>query len=163
MDRSNWDALCAYMQSVWGRELTAGQRVAGWKLMKNLPNEAVEGAVTAIADDGQERMPVWPLVLKTARAIADQMHARAERQLPASDSLSDEEHQHVMRQLRARQTPEQRRRADRMTGETKHLPMKRRIRMAGDLLMMREGEVDAGSWDRLFEQRLAQELEAVKV
>lgn len=157
MDRSNWDALVAYMQAVWSRELSPVQRAAGWKLLAGLSNEAVEGAIAAIAEEGADRMPVWPLVLKTARSLEERIRDHQQPQLPAHDSLSDSEHEHVLRMLRARQTPEQRRRADRMAGETRMLPMKRRIAMAGELLMLRERDVDAGSWDALFEQRLGQE------
>ena len=73
MDDSNWRALCAYASSVWGRPLTDGQRAAGWHLLHGFPNQAVEGAITVIAESGRENLPPWPLVYKTAESLASAM------------------------------------------------------------------------------------------
>jgi hypothetical protein len=125
--------------------------------LSDLPDVAVENSVTQIAEEGGDRMPAWSVVLKTARSIADHLR-EAMPALPASDTLSDDEHRHAMFMLRARETPEQRRRADRMTSETKDLPMPRRIVLAGELLGGKGiGQLAAALWDRLFDERLAAE------
>lgn len=155
MDRSRFDMLAAYMQSAWGRELTFAQKEAGWKILAGLTNEAVEGAISTLIDDGGDRLPAWPVILKASRSLGDSRRDRMPA-LPARDSLSDEEHQAAMIRLRAKQTAEQRRRADRMTSETKGLPMPTRLRLAGELLQL-GSRSDAGSWARLFDQALERE------
>jgi hypothetical protein len=141
------------MGGIWGRELSNVQRAAGWKMLHLIADIAVEKAVDAIATDGREMLPPWPMVYKAAVAIAS-----AERDLrpalPAGDALSDQEHAAAMIRLRAKETPEQRRRADRMTRETKGLPMMARLVLAKELLVD-YAKVDASSWDRVFDERLA--------
>lgn len=162
MQKSNWQALCAYMESLWHRQLTMLQTQAGWNLLKDLPDEAVEGAVVAIAESGRETMPPWPLVYKTGLALAEAIRAKELPQLPGGDSLTDLEHDAAMVRLRAKETPEQRRRADRMTSETKSLPMGVRIAFAGEMLQT-YAKVDASSWDRVFDERLAAEEAKVPI
>lgn len=151
MERASYDGICAYMGGVWGRELSNVARAAGWKLLHALPDSAVEKAVDAIATDGREHLPPWPIVYKAASAIA-----QAERELlpalPASDVLTDVEHTGVMLQLRAKETLEQRRRADRMTKETRTLPMKVRLKLAKDLLTGDASQQPPATWDALFDE-----------
>jgi hypothetical protein len=156
MERQKFDEICVYIGSIWGgREMAYAQRAAGWKLLANLPESAVEKAVDAIATDGREHMPPWPLVYKTANAIA-QAEREALPQLPTSDALTDVEHTGVLLELRAGENPEQRRRADRMTGETHGLPMKVRLALAGKLLRGDGGaaKLPAHTWDALFDDEI---------
>jgi hypothetical protein len=153
MELSNWHELCAYMSSLWGREMTHAQKAAGFKLLGPLPNSAVENALVNIAEEGGDRIPPWPVLYKAARSIAEAERERMPA-LPQGDTLTDVEHQGVMILLRAKQTPEQRRRADRMMSETKGLPMKVQLKLAGELLRIGT-RVDPPSWDRLFDEALA--------
>ena len=154
MKASNWQALCAYMQSVWGRTLSEAQKAAGWQLLHGLPDEAVEGAILAIAEDGREQMPTWPVVLKTARQLAERMRDTVPA-LPAGDTLSDTEHQAAMLLLRTRETPEQRRRADRVTQESRGLPMLYRLRIARDTLAGEGGQIaESQLWDAFLDGKL---------
>lgn len=155
MDKHDFDGLCAYMASLWGRELSNLQRAGGWKMLHNLPNEAVEGAVVAISEGGRETMPPWPLVFKTAQTLADAIRDRMPA-LPQGDTLSPEQHAAAMIALRAKQTPEQRRRADRVTSETKFLDMSVRLAIAKELLVT-YARVDAASWNRVFDERVKAE------
>jgi hypothetical protein len=157
MERTRFDVLTAYMQSAWGRELTYAQKAAGWKILGGLPDEAVEGAVSAIIDDGTDRMPPWPVILKATRSIADAMRERLP-QLPAGDSLTDQEHQASVIRLRAKQSPEQRRRANRVIAETGPLPMTVRLRLAAELLAPAVPIQGAVEFNRLFDAALDREL-----
>lgn len=156
MTKDEFNGITMYVSAVWGRELSKLQQAGGWKLLHELDHEDVEQAVTAIAERGDEHIPSWSLVLKTARSSADarRQHLPA---LPASDSLSDQEHRGVMIELRARESDEQRRRADRMTGETKHLAMKLRIKLASELLATPAfSQLPAVAWDKTFDRRVAE-------
>jgi len=161
MDRSNWAALCAYTSSVWGRPMSEGQKAAGWKLLAGFPNEAVEGAITVIAESGREQMPPWSMVYKAAESLAHAMRD-LQPQLPAGDSLSDAEHEAAMIRLRAKQPPEQRRRASHVTRETKGLSMQARLRVAQELLTGANGRLQPLLWDRLAEEVLAREFQLVQ-
>jgi len=154
MYRKRFDELTAFMGAVWGRELSQLQRAGGWKLLHALPNEAVEGAISEIADSGLEHLPAWPIVLKTARAIADRQRD-ALPVLPQGDSLSDNEHTGAMIMLRAKQTDEQNRRADRMTVETKHLGMGFRLQLS-KLLMQPWSQLEREPWNKTFDRTLAE-------
>jgi len=160
MERANFDGVCAYIAGVWGRELSNLQRAAGWKLLHGLPNPAVEAAIDAIATGGREQIPPWSLIYKAAEAIAV-----AERDLlpalPAGDGLSDAEHSASMIRLRAKQSPEQRRRADRVTSETKGLPMGARLRIAQELLTQGNSRVAPQMWDALLDEALAREFQLI--
>lgn len=156
MKQSTYIEICAFMASIWGREVSKPQQAAGWKLLNALSDEAVGSAITMIAEEGEQHMPSWARVLKTARSIdeAQRQHLPA---LPAGDSLSDQEHRGVMIELRARESEEQRRRADRMTGETKHLAMKLRIKLASELLATPAfSQLPAAAWDKTFDRRVAE-------
>jgi hypothetical protein len=152
MKQSDYLEICKFIQGVWGREMSAEAQKRGYALLKDLPAEAVGEAVTAIANEGGDRIPAWPLVAKTARSIWDATRER-QPQLPAGDTLSDLEHIGAMVALNARATTEQRRRAARVTGETKNLPMRVRIKLASTLLGGAEGRItDPAAWDRVFDQ-----------
>lgn len=158
MDQLEFDGVCAYMAGIWGREISKVQRAAGLKLGAKLPEEAVYKAIDAIANDttnDRDYMPPWPTVFKAARLIAD-AEREALPQLPASDALSGTEHTGVMLELRAMETPEQRRRADRMTKETRGIPMSARLVLAGKLLRGDGGaaKLPPATWDALFDDAL---------
>lgn len=157
MQASGWAALCAYMGAVWGRQVSEAERSAGWKLMGGLPDEAVENAVTLLAEEGRDRLPPMSVILKTSRDLTQALAASHTPALPASDVLTDQEHQAVLIGLRARETPEQRRRADRVVAGTRDLPMKVRLRLARELLMD-AAKVDASTWDDLYETATSREF-----
>lgn len=156
MKQSRWIELCAYMASMWGRELTQSQKAAGYKMLGGLSDESVEGGVLQIAESGRETLPPIPLIFKHAQAFQQQESERLP-QLPAGDSLTDLEHEAVMIMLKAKQTPEQRRRAERVKSETKGLPMRVRLALAGELLM-NYSKIDARAFDLVFDERVSAAL-----
>jgi hypothetical protein len=80
MQSQTWAALCAFMASVWHRQLGEAEQAAGMKLLGALPDEAVEKAVELLAESGREGMPSWSLLHKTA------IDLRASSQLALADA-----------------------------------------------------------------------------
>ena len=155
MKQAGFWELCAFMASIWGRELTPAQKAAGFKLVADMPDAAVENAVVKIAEEGADRMPPWSVVYRVAYGLAHAMRDEFPA-LPAGDSLSDNEHTAVMIGLRARETDEQRRRADRMTSETKGLTMSKRLKLASELLIPPLARAEPKVWDQIFDRRVAE-------
>jgi hypothetical protein len=73
-------------------------------------------------------------------------------------TLTPEEHSASMIKLRALETEEQRRRADRVSYETKGLATGRRFKIASEVLLPPTSAVPPDSWDVAFETRLQDEL-----
>jgi len=79
MRPQTWAALCAFMASCWHRPIDPIEQAAGLKLLGALPDEAVENAVSLLAESGRESMPSWSVLYKAASDL------RANSQLALAD------------------------------------------------------------------------------
>lgn len=156
MTPNKFDELLAYMGSVWDRIPTHAMRGAGWKLLKGLPDEAVEGAVVAIAEEGREKFPSWSIVYKAAQVLSDSMRDRTPA-LPAGDTMTDQEHRGAMVGLKAGNKPESARRVARCE-EIKQLPQDRWLPLLRTLRTGVNERLPGAKWDEVFDEVMATEF-----
>ncbi len=69
-------------------------------------------------------------------------------------SLTAFEHQTAMRDLRAKETPEQLRRAERMVSETRGFKMPVRVKLASEFLVAPYSGLTPEAWNKAFERAL---------
>jgi len=73
-------------------------------------------------------------------------------------SLTPKEHEVVLRELRSKETDEQRRKADRVTKESKGLSMSIRCKIAGEFLQPPLSQLPSDVWDLMLDERLQREV-----
>jgi hypothetical protein len=160
MKRSEWLDLVARIQAFWpGQKWPADTIALSFDLFIKIPSQDAIKELEKIAGEGREFAPAPSVLLARCRNASDSSAlARWDEAYNNEPTLTPEEHSASMIKLRALETEEQRRRADRVSYETKGLAMSQRFKIASEVLLPPGSASPPDSWDLAFEARLQDEL-----